>query len=84
MKRVIVHIDQLVLKGFNRADRDGIVEGLHTELLSQFSDAGVLDRLTAESSRPRIRIGGVKIDQGMGSRDIGSRIGKGLGSGGGK
>ena len=32
MKRIVLHIDSLVLKGFRNEDRHGIAEGLQQEL----------------------------------------------------
>jgi DNA polymerase III delta prime subunit len=47
MKRVVLHIDSLVLKGFRHEDRHGIAEGLQQELSRLFADPQAAQQLTA-------------------------------------
>jgi hypothetical protein len=50
-RRVHLHVDRLVLRGFARADRDAIVRGLDAELVRLLSDAAVNGGFEAGSSR---------------------------------
>jgi len=45
MKRVVVHIERLVLDGFARGDREGIAEGLRDELTRLLREPGAGERL---------------------------------------
>ena len=79
MKRIVLHIDRLVLRGFDGSDRDGIAEGLREELVRQFSDIDVLNRLTGQSAKPILRIGEVPIKRGSMPRDVGVQLARSLG-----
>jgi len=82
MKRITVHIDRLVLQGFNDVDRNGIAEGLSEELVRQFSDNNVLSRVTSQVASPILRVGGVSIERGAMPRDVGVQLARSLGRGG--
>ena len=47
MKRVVVHIDRLVLNGFRNADAHAIGEGLRGELARLLADPATGERLAA-------------------------------------
>jgi hypothetical protein len=81
MKRVNVHIDRLVLKGLHEAGVDGIAAGLREELARQLSDVNVLNWVTSQSSKPILRIGGMKIEHGAMPRDVGVQLARTLGKG---
>lgn len=79
MKRVIVHIDRLVLKGFRREDRLAIAEGLQQELGRVFSAPGADRHLSTLGDIARIRVGGVDIAPGSKPQSIGVQVAQGIG-----
>jgi hypothetical protein len=79
MRRVIVHIDRLVLTGFRQEDRDAVAAGLQDELGRVFTDRDAASRVGAMSDVPRLQIGGVRIDHGAGARGIGESVAQHIG-----
>jgi hypothetical protein len=61
MKRVIVHIDRLVLNGFHRKDRHAIAEGLRQELGRLFAEPSTAPQWESRGSLARLEVGGVRI-----------------------
>lgn len=78
MKRVVVHIDRLVLRGFAREDRDGIADGLRLELENRLANTGALQHLTGMSSVPRLSMGNVQITHGEKPAQVGKLIASGI------
>jgi hypothetical protein len=56
MKRVIVHIDRLVLKGFRPEDRHAIAEGLRVELGRRLGESAAIQNWAASGHRERVRM----------------------------
>lgn len=81
MKRVILHIDRLVLKGFRNEDRHGIAEGLQQELTRQFADPLAAQQFTVSGDMSRLRVGSVQIAQGAKPQSIGLQVAQGIGEG---
>ena len=81
MKRIILHIDSLVLKGFRREDRHGIAEGLQHELARLFADPQAARQLTANGDVPRLRVGSIHIAQNSKPQRVGSQVAQGIGKG---
>jgi hypothetical protein len=81
MKRVEVHIDRLVLRGFRPEDGHGIAAGMREELARLLSDPRAARQLTAQGDAPRLRIGGVQIGQGAKPRQVGLTLVRGLSKG---
>jgi hypothetical protein len=79
MKRVILHIDSLVLKGFRNEDRHGIAEGLQQELTRLFADPQAAQKLTAGGDMPRLRVGNIQIGQNPQPQHVGSQVARGIG-----
>lgn len=79
MKRVIVHIDRLVLKGFRPEDRHAIAAGLQRELAMLFADPQAFRQLTSRGDLSRLRVGGVRIDQGLKPQGVGVEMARGIG-----
>jgi hypothetical protein len=61
MKRVVVHIDRLVLNGFQRADRHAIAAGLQSELGRLLSEPGAAERLGGIGNVERVRAGNIQV-----------------------
>ena len=72
MKRVVVHVDRLVLTGVGREARDAVAAGLQAELVRLMRDPRVLDRLAASDGVPRLRIRPVRIPSSTGPKSTGA------------
>jgi hypothetical protein len=78
MKRVIVHIERLVLDGVDRADADGVARGLQGELQRLMTAPGVAQRLAAQTDTHRVRAGKVRVARGGGAADTGRAAAGGI------
>ena len=79
MKRVVVHIDSLVLKGFRHEDRYAIALGLQQELSRVLADPQAAQGLTALGDRSRLQVGGLHIDHGAKPQGVGEKVARGIG-----
>ena len=79
MKRVVVHIDRLVLKGFRHEDRHAIAAGLQQELGRVFADREAVSLLRAMGDVRRLQVGGVPIEQGSRPQRVGESVAQGIG-----
>jgi hypothetical protein len=71
MKRVIVHIDRLVLRGFDHEDRHAIAAGLQQELARLFAEPHAAQQLTARGDVSRMRVGSININPGSKPQGVG-------------
>lgn len=78
MKRVIVNIDRLVLKGFRFEDRHAMGEGLREHLAQWLSEPGMAERLGATGSAPRLRLGNIQVAGEMRGQAIGRAMGRAI------
>jgi hypothetical protein len=78
MKRVIVHIDRLVLKGFRPEDRHAIAEGLREELGRQLAEPGVAERLESRGNLARLKVGEVPIGAETKPGRVGQQSARGI------
>ena len=81
MRRVIVHIDRLVLKGFRPGDRHAIAQGLQEQLTNLLSAPGMAEQLTQMQSDPRLRAGSMNIAADAKAQQVGMAIANKLGQG---
>ena len=79
MKRVVVHIDRLVLKGFHPEDRHAIAAGLQQELGRVFADREAVSLVTAMGDVSRLQVSGVPIEQGSKPQRVGENVAQGIG-----
>ena len=79
MKRVIVHIDSLVLRGFNHEDRHAIAAGLQQELTQLFAEPQATQSLADRGDVSRLRVGNITINQGSKPQHIGVEAARGIG-----
>ena len=83
MRRVVVHIDTVVLKGFQHADRHAVAQGLQQELLRLFSQPAVAQRLDQLGSISDLRAGTFVVAHRAQPAQLGAdaatQIGAGLG-----
>ncbi len=79
MKRVVVHIDRLVLKGFRDEDQHAIAAGLREELGRVFVAREAVSHLRAMGDVSRLQVGGVHIEHGSKPQGVGERVAHGIG-----
>ena len=79
MKRVVVHIDRLILNGFRHEDRHAIAAGLQQELSHLLADPQAVQGLTGLGNVSRLRVGGVHIAQGSKPQRVGAQVAQGIG-----
>ena len=82
MKKVIVHIDRLVLNGFEGSDRDAIAEGLRQELGELLVNSESSKNLADLSGNHRMRAGNVLVGHGAKPLHVGKLIAGGIAKGG--
>lgn len=79
MKRVIVHIDSLVLRGFKREDRHAFAAGLQQEFARLFADPHAAQQLTARGDLSRLRVGSIDINLDAKPQGVGAEAARGIG-----
>ncbi len=78
-RRVVIHIDELVLRGFRPEDRHAIAEGLQAELARLYAASpDALRALTGLGSTARLRVGEVSVAAGSRPARVGSLLAEGL------
>jgi hypothetical protein len=80
-RRVVVHIDSLVLNGVPYEDRHAVAQGLQEQLTQLFSQPGVAHRLSETRSIPRLRVGQVQTAAEARPQQIGCAVANGIGKG---
>lgn len=81
MKRVTLHIDRLVLRGFRRENRDGLVEGIQQELHRLLADPQAAQQLAAGGDAARLRMGEVRIGEGATPQNVGAQVAQAISRG---
>lgn len=74
MKRVIVHIDRLVLNGLRREDQQPVAEGLQGELGRLLHAPGVAEQLASMRSQARMRTDDIAYPQEGKLEQFGSSV----------
>jgi hypothetical protein len=80
-RRVVVHIDSLVLNGVPYEDRHAVAQGLQEQLTQLFSQPGVAHRLGETGSIPRLRVGQVHTAAETRPQQVGVAVANGIGNG---
>jgi hypothetical protein len=79
MKRVIVHIDRLVLKGFRYEDRHSLSEGLREELSRLLlAEPNAAAHFVSRGNLPRLKVDGVRIEPAAKPSAIGAQVARGI------
>ena len=81
MKRIVLHIDRLVLTGLPRGDRRAIGESLRKELGLQLSRPQAVRDLFGRHDAPRVRVADVALGSGTSATQVGTRIARGVARG---
>ena len=74
MKRIVLHIDRLVLNGFQQEDRQRIAEGLQQELQRLLRNTEGAECLASLRNTSRIRAGSVSFFQGEKPEHLGASV----------
>jgi hypothetical protein len=78
MKRVIVHIDRLALKGFRQEDRYAVGEALRAELGKQFASPDAVENLVAVGDVSRLKVGEIRVGAGAKPSQVGKQTARGI------
>ena len=81
MKRVIVNIDSLVLKGFRYEDRHSIARAVQDEITRVLTAPETAQRVRRVGNVPRMRIGDVNVGANAKPQQIGAATGRAVGQG---
>lgn len=81
MRRVIVNIDSLVLKGFRYEDRHVIAAAVQNELTRVLSASGATQNLATLASAPNLKLGSVNLSAETKSQQVGAETGRAVGRG---
>ena len=84
MRRVVVHIDRLVLRGVARGDAAAVSAGLRAELQDRLGGDAAVAALARHQASEAVRAGTVRVPHGGGPEAVGraaaGRIVRGAGS----
>jgi hypothetical protein len=72
--RIVLHIDEVVLSGFDRVDAAAVSAALKAELTSQLGGEGDLSALTTHGNVASVRAGRVRIPREAGGGAIGRAV----------
>lgn len=78
MKRVIVHIDSLVLKGFRPEDRHAVAEGLRRELGRLLATPEAAGLLAQRDDAGRLNLGAVRLAHATQPARVGEGAAQGI------
>ena len=81
MRRVIVNIESLVLKGFRYEDRHAIAAAVQNEISRALSARDTAAQLAQLGSIPNLRIGNVNVAANARPQQIGAAVGGAVGKG---
>jgi hypothetical protein len=82
VKRVVIHVDRLVLQGFRPEDKQAIGLGLQQELQRAFSQrGGVASRIGNVVDTPHLAADRVRIQTGSTPLRMGQRVARAIGKG---
>jgi hypothetical protein len=78
MTRVVVHIERLVLNGFEGRDRAGIADGLQAELGRVFADRETVSQLRGMASVQRLQVRGIQYERDSLAARVGQSVGQAI------
>lgn len=81
MKRVVVHIDWLVLNGFPRSERHGIAAGLQGELSRLLAAPTTAERLAGIGHVASVRAGKIQLSPGVKPQTTGANAARSISKG---
>jgi hypothetical protein len=81
MKRVVIDIESLVLKGFRYEDRHAIAAALQHELAATIAGPEAAERLASLGSAAHLRLGSVNLGASADAHEVGAQTGRAVGAG---
>jgi hypothetical protein len=81
MRRVIVNIDSLVLRGFRYEDRYAIAAAVQEELTRRLTAPGAAQQIATLGSVPNLKPGNVDIEVNAKPRQVGVETGRAVARG---
>jgi hypothetical protein len=78
MKRVVVHIGRLVLKGFRHEGWRALSEGLREKLPRLFAEPDATRHLLSQGDLSHLKIGAVRIEPEAEPSEIGAQTARGM------
>lgn len=80
--QIHLHIDRLVLRGIDPADKHALADGLKTELVRVLADPAMRAVMMRARRTPVLRLGRMDMEPGMaGARALGKGVAKAIGKG---
>ncbi|HTT63296.1 MAG TPA: hypothetical protein VMG35_15685 [Bryobacteraceae bacterium] len=80
MSRILLHIDKIVLKGFDPGDRAALLAGLRSELARVLADPQARAEWAQSQRTPVLRLGAMPLEPGpSGSRKFGIGMARAIG-----
>jgi hypothetical protein len=81
MKRVVVHIDSLALKGFRYEDRYTVAAALQDKLTRVLAAPEAAQQVASLGSVPKLKLGSVNIGANAKPQQVGAATGRAVGKG---
>ena len=81
MKRVVVHIDRMVLNGFRDTDARAIAEGMRGELARALADPATAGRLASRGDTASLDAGKVRLAPDGRPQRLGTAAGRAIAKG---
>jgi hypothetical protein len=81
MRRVVVHIDRMVLKGFGNADAQAISEGMRAELARLLAQPATSDRLASLGHVSSLHAGKIRLGHDAKPQGVGVSAGRAIAKG---
>lgn len=79
MRRVVIHVDNLILRGFRYEDRYAVSAGLQEELARVLAEPDAARHISQLASTPRLQIGNVNIGASANPAQVGLAAGNAVG-----
>jgi hypothetical protein len=81
MRRIVVNIDSLVLKGFRHEDRHAVAAAVQDEIARTLAAPDAAARVAQLGSMPSLRVGNVNVAANAKPQQIGAATGRAVGQG---
>jgi hypothetical protein len=81
MRRVVVHIDRMVLKGFGNADAQAVGEGMRTEFARLLARPATGEKLASLGHVPSLQAGQIRLGHDARPQAVGLSVGRAIAKG---
>jgi hypothetical protein len=79
--RIVLHVDELVLRDVRRQDRAAIADSLRRELAHVLRTPGAAEQLSARGAVDRLHVPAVQISTAASPARLGRAVARGIGRG---